>query len=211
MKWLGLGCGGLILAGLAAAVIGGIALFKYASQVQSEGAAKEANLSAQYSKDQNEYSNYGASVVESLGVAETKMDKVKELVVAYVSGRKVEGSGKLVTAVAEAVPDLGSAAIYDKIVDAVIEGRKKFKDQQDKMLDAIRDYETWSNSGLIRPMCLRWYGFPTHNLRATIGGQDFYGQEALSKMRSIVTTAQTQRVFMTGIDEPVIQPRGTKK
>jgi hypothetical protein len=200
--------------GLSAGVValfGVIAFVVYLSSLSSEGASLEASLTRQYSEDQNEYSNYGASIVESLGVADTKMDKVKELVVAYVSGRKSEKSGSLLTAVSEAVPDLGSAAIYDKIVDAIVAGREHFRAQQTKMLSQIQTYEVWLNSGLIQPKFIRLVGYPSNNLRATIGSESYTGQEALRKMREIITTAQSQRTFQTGTDSPLVQPQGKKK
>jgi hypothetical protein len=203
----------LLIGGLGtvgAVVIGAIWLFVYASGLQTTGAKKEAALTAQYSNDQNEYSNYSASIVESLGVAEEKMGKVTDLITSYVSGRKSEGSGQLATLVKEAVPDLGSASIYDKIVDAILAGREKFKNQQSKMLANIQDFETWQNSGLIQPRIIRLLGFPSQNLRATVGSESVYGQEALTKMRTIVTTATSQGTFRSGTDAPLIQPKGGK-
>jgi hypothetical protein len=198
----------MIGAGIAGVVLFGvIAVLVYLSSLSSEGASLEASLTRQYSEDQNEYSNYGATIVESLGVADTKMDKVKDLIIAYVSGRKSEGSGKLLTAVSEAVPDLQSAAIYDKIVDAIQSGREHFRAQQTKMLSQIQTYEVWLNSGLIQPSIISAFGYPSKNLRATIGSDNYYGHEALTKMREIITTATTQGTFHSGTDAPIIQPK----
>jgi hypothetical protein len=201
-KWIVLG----VLA------VGLISLFIWASKLKTEGVHHESALTAQYSSDQNEYSNYGAALVEQLGVADEKKDAVIEIIAAYVSGRKSEGSGKLVTMVKEAVPDLGSTAIYDKIVDYIQKGREQFKNKQDALLNKVAAYDNWRNEGLIRPLIIEYVlHFPTQNLRAQVGNNSVTGQAALDKMRVIVTTSDSQKTFETGTDKPFINRKPKDK
>ena len=197
----------ITIAVVAVLAIGLYSLYSYAASLKTEGVALEAGLSAQYSSDQNEYSNYGAALVEQLGVTGEKADRLKETIVAYVSGRKVEGSGKLLNAVQEAVPNLEGLNTYDKIVEYIQTGREKFKNKQETMLAKIAAYEVWKDSGIIRPKFISFLGFPTNSLRAQIGKDAVYGQAALERMRVIVTTSDSQKAFETGTDTPFVTPK----
>jgi len=79
------------------------------------------------------------------------------------------------------------STLYSRIQVAIESGRKDFANNQRQLLDIKRGYETSLNS-IPRGWFLNLAGYP---------------KEDLSKYRAIVT-ADTQRKFEIGIDEPLI-------
>ncbi len=199
---IGLGILGLLVAGA-------VGLFMYANTVYNQGVQYENELNALYQDNQNVYSTFKTKVYEALGIANLKMDKLDQVIKDAVEGRykdkdmKPGTGGALFSSIKEAYPDVGNnTAIYDKIVDILNEGRTEFKNSQTRLLDRIRAYNVWRESGLIRSMITE-SKFPSNHLEARIGKKSVYGKEALDQMKTIVTSSDTQKSFDTGTDEPI--------
>ena len=202
---------GLIAAGVSVGVVLILVLGLYGkfNGINKDGVKRETALSAQYQDNQNELSKFQSGFYEMLGVADAKSAKMDQILSDAVKGRYDKGStaaptgGQLISAMVEAYPDLKGLDVYDKILDYVSAGRESYKQQQSKLLDMIREYDTWRRSGLIHKQLVNMSGFPSEDLRAQIGTKAVTGQLALEQMRLIVTTSSTQQAYTTGTMEPM--------
>lgn len=185
-------------------------IYSNVNNIQKTMVAKETALSAQYSDNQNELSTYISKIRESMGVADKNTEAIDEILTNAISGRYSEGNsldvdnGKMFSAIQEAYPDLNMASIpYQKVQDEVSAGRESYKNKQTKLLDMIRDYESWKNSGIIRSQVTKIMGAPSENLQARVGDNVLHGQEALNKMKQIIVTNETNDAYNTGEMEPL--------
>lgn len=178
--------------------------------VQKAMVKREQALSAQYQANQNELSTFVSKVTEMMGVAETATEAQRTVLEDAVKGR-YEGEtganptgGAFFSAITEAYPDLAqNQALYGKVQDAVSSGREAYKNKQDKLLDMLREYETWKNSGFVHSKLASMVGAPSDNLVARVGMQANRGQDALDQMYVIVLTSQAKEAYETGEMDPL--------
>lgn len=175
----------------------------------------ERGLSAQYRDAINTLSSYSAGFTEQAGVAGVSADRFGQIMRDVIEGTiPVEtGSGgigvgsPLFVALARAYPDLsGVTGAYDRIIDYIQKNRAKFAGVQSALQDKVRSYEDHI-SGSWRSR--RWLEgkYPSPRLEAQIGPSDIArGLEALTRMKTIVATADSNRAFQTGVDTPLTIP-----
>ncbi len=185
--------------------------YSYANDVRNEAINKETQLSAQYSSNQVELSNYVDTFFETMSVANVKRDALRQIITDAVRGRYQgdttahPSGGQLFSMIKEAYPtvDLG---IYDKIVDFIKAGRRSFTNQQKDLLDQLRSYDAWRAQGIVRSWALGNF-FPSAHLRACIGKDCVTGQAAEVRMQDVITDSQTQKAYDTGTMQPLIAPK----
>jgi hypothetical protein len=206
---------GLIAAGVSvgAVFILGMLLYSTFNNIDKDAERREAALTAQYLDNQNELSKFISGFNETFGVAEVKADKLNEVLENAMKGRYESGSSAAVpgaagntalfSAMVEAYPDLSGLDSYDRVIDYVQAGRESYKQQQTKLLDMIREYDTWRRSGLIHQRLVILAGHPGDGLRAQIAEKVVTGEVALEQMRLIVTTSDTRAAYTTGTMEPL--------
>lgn len=172
---------------------------------------KETALVAQYQDNQNELSTYILQFKESMGVADAGASRLEEILIDAVKGRydgnmEPGTSGSMFSAIAEAYPDLtATSESYAKVQDLVVSGRNEYKNKQTKLLDMIRDYNSWRDRDLIDSAIIRdWVGAPTDRLAVTVGGNKFTGEDALEKISEIVLVQDAIDAYDTGTQEPLI-------
>lgn len=194
------------------AVIVLVSLFGTVNSTRNEGINRENALEAQYRSNQNELSTYILTIKESLGIADKGNNKIDEILSGAIQGR-YDGNmepgtgGSMFSAITEAYPDLTSnMEMYSKVQDAVVSGRAAFKNQQNKLLDMISNYENWLQEGLIRSTVVKFIGFPSGTLEARVGDTVYTGQEALTKMKQIVLVKDATVSYETGETAPLIEP-----
>lgn len=188
-------------------LVGGCSLYGYTNNVRNEAVRREAALTAQYLDNQNQLSSYISGFYESVGVANLKSDKLDQILVDAVKGRYDEGGfggkGGLLNAITEAYPQI-DLTIYDKIVDYVSAGREAYKAVQSKLLDQLRNYDTWRQTGFVRSMLVSGpLHVPTDRLEARVGEKVYKGNEARDKMYQIVLVSGATRAYETGTMEPL--------
>lgn len=203
---------------LALAVIGGfvavvmlvvVSVFVSFNNTQKQGVDLETQLTAQYLDNQNELSSYISGFYETIGVADRKSEKLETILVEAVKGRydgktsAQPGNGQLFSAIVEAYPDLAALDTYDKVVDYISAGREAYKQKQTKLLDMLRNYDKWRNSGLVKKQMVAMVGFPSENLKAQIGTEIKRGRDAEDQMYLIVTTSDTKTAYETGTMDPL--------
>lgn len=201
------------------AIIGGITavvalfiiwIFSAAVGAKNDGIDKATALSAQYRDNQNYLSSYIAGFYEQTGVAKVKADKLNDILVEAVKGRydgKMDPGtgGSLFSAITEAYPDLSGLDVYDKIVDYVAGGRVGYRNKQSKLLDMIRDWESWSDKGFVHPMLVNSF-VPMDKFEARVGDKVYRGEEAIEKMKQIVLVGQATEAYESGEDQILTVP-----
>lgn len=175
----------------------------------------ENNLTAQYNDNKNELSAAAMQISETLGIADKGADKVNQIWADAISGRYGEkmndkGEGSLINAlsIVEDNPDVsGIVANYSKVQEVVVSARNAFKNKQTKMQDQARQYETWLKSGMFRSQVVKSQGFPSDDLKITLGdGTVITGRNALDKMKTPLVDQSTSDAFDSGIMKPMVTP-----
>lgn len=206
----------LIIVGAIALVLLIIAgsIFGKVDTLRNEGIARETQMVAQYKDNQNILSTYIVTFNETLGIADRQSEKLNNILLDAVKGRYDNDTslqpgtgGQMFSAITEAYPDLtATSEIYSKVLDQVNSGRNEYKNAQSKLLDLIREYNTWRETGFIESTINDMLGFPGDNLRVTDNGQTYTGQAALDRIERIVLTQDAVDSYETGTTEPLITP-----
>jgi hypothetical protein len=190
---------------------GGISVYTTINSEYNAGMTMETQLSEQYQKNQNQLDVTTKKIIESVGVANLKSQKMSQIISDAVKGR-YEGNmepgtgGAMFSAIKEAYPEL-DLKIYDKIVDLINAEREAFKNQQDLLLSKLQTYKEWKSTGVIRQWFVTKY-FPSTNLEARIGTKVYTGAQALEQIQLIVTSQGTDDAFNTGKQGPIdFQPK----
>lgn len=192
-------------------IIATMSLYGTFNSVQKGSVQRESRLSAQYLDNQNELSTYIVKVKEQLQIANLKTDKLDKVLSDAIQGRYGEASSAkpfgqgnaMFSAMVEAYPQLGNLDIYDKIADTISAGREAFKNKQSALLDQLREYDTWRNSGIVHSWLTGLAGVPSSHLVARIGNQSVTGAAAERQMYQIVTTADASQAFKSGEQAPL--------
>lgn len=192
-------------------LIAGISFFAKINGLRNTAITKEKALISQYGDNQNELSTYIVQFKESMGVANTGADKLDAILADAVKGRydgnmEPGDSGSMFSAITEAYPDLtATAESYAKVQDLVVSGREAYKNKQSKLLDMIRDYNTWRETDLFNSWLISTFGLaPSNNLVVKVGSDTYRGEEALEKISQIVLVQDSIDSYDTGILEPLV-------
>lgn len=199
MKWL-IGLGAFLL------VSGGV--YGFINGTRNQGITYETALTAQYLANQNNLSAYISGFYEQLGVANKKSEQLDKILLDAVKGRYENNggppdNGKLFSAIVEAYPDLSGLNAYDKIIDYIKGGRESYKTTQDKLLDMLRAYDAWRDTGLIKMLVVRMFDFPTNRLMAKVGEVETFGNDARKQMYAIVLTGDALDAYNKGTMDPL--------
>jgi hypothetical protein len=199
----------LVVILLGAGVVGKI------NSVQKDGIGRETALSAQYDANRIKLSQIKTTFYSSLDVANLKSEKMDQIIEDAVKGRydgntsARPGTGSLFSAITEAYPDLSNNLdVYDKIVDFLMTERKEYAQQQTKLRDMIREYDTWRKSGVLHRMWVGFAGVPTDALEAHANGVTLTGEAALQQMKRLAIHSGAQDAYDSGVDDGERVPAG---
>ena len=177
---------------------------------------KENALIAQYKDNQNELSTYILQFNESLGIADRQSDKLNEIILDAVKGRYDNDTslepgtgGAMFSAIAEAYPDLtATTELYAQVQELVVSGRNAYKNKQSKLLDLIRDYNTYLNQDIFRSWVIDTFiDAPTEdNLVIVDAGVTYKGEDALEQISQIVLTQDAVDAYESGTQDPLLTP-----
>lgn len=194
-------------------VIGVFSTLGYVNGVRNTGIEYENSLNAQYQSNQNELSTYILQFNETLGIADKQSAELNSILVEAVKGRydgamEPGDEGSMFSAISEAYPDLtANTAMYARVQDLVVSGRNAYKNDQDLLLDKIRVYETWTDTGLFKSVVVNSLGFPSDRLEARIGTDVVRGDDALDRMKTLVLTDAAVEAYGDGTQKPLIEPK----
>lgn len=188
-------------------VIVAVSLFAWANGIQKEMIDRETALTAEFKTNQTELSQYTLAIKEAVGIADRGTDALDKVLKDAIRGRydgdtsAQPGGGALFSAITEAYPDLtANTAMYAKVQDEIISGRKAFKNKQNALSDKIRAYDKWRTSGFIHSAVTSMVGAPSDALRVTIDGNVTTGKAALDKMDQQVNSSESNEAFKSGVD-----------
>lgn len=206
---------GLTIAGVIALVLGflGLSVLSYANGLRNEGIQRETQLRAQYLSNQNYLSAFISGFYEQISVATAAGDALDEILLDAVKGRYDEGGfevgSSIFTAIVEAYPEAGVAELMEnwgKVQDYIVAQRAGYRNIQDKLLDMLREYDLWRQTGIFRHMFVSMLGFPSDTLVAQVGDTKLTGQDALDKMYQIVLTSEAVDAYEDGEMDPLEVP-----
>jgi len=206
----------IVIALIIAAIVA-IVLYGSFNGVYNRGVELEQQLNAQYLDNQNYLSTYISGFYEQVSVANTASDKLNQVLLDAVKGRYENtsaGGGYTVNspffnAVVEAYPEASPTEmvkLWGQVQEYVVQGREGYRNQQSKLLDMLRTYETWRNSGLVQRNVVSILGFPSKNLTARVGDNQWHGQDAVDKMFTIVLTKDAVNAYNNGTLDPLEVP-----
>ena len=168
---------------------------------------RETALNAQYLDNQNELDAFLKKAHETFNVADAKADRLDQILTDAVKGR-YEGEtganptgGAFFSAITEAYPDLQGLDTFDRVATVVEAGREAYKQKQTKLLDMLRDYDSYRKKGLLHSFLVGRVGYPT--LEARIGTKVVTGAAAREQMYLIVTRDATSEAYNTGKQDPL--------
>lgn len=184
--------------------------------VYTEGVQQEQRLNAQYLDNQNYLSQYILGFHEQVSISQAATASLDQVLLDAVKGRYENGSAgggytvnsPFFNAIAEAYPEASTAqlvGLWGKVQSYVVSGRESYRNTQSKLLDILREYDTWRNSGLIHSLFVRILGYPSERLIARIGDVKYYGKDAEDKMYQIVLTKEGLDAYNNGVQAP-LQP-----
>ena len=142
----------------------------------------EEQVKAQHTANKSNYDNMWKSFKESAQVTDKQAEQFKSVYNDMISGRYENDSQVLMKMVQEQNPQL-DASVYTKLQNQIIAGRKEFDNNQKKIADIIREYNTYVRKHFISNAIFR---FETKNA-------DDY----------IVTSEKTQKAFDSGKDDAI--------
>lgn len=188
-------------------------IYGYANGIRNEGITRERQLGAQYLDNQNWLSAYISGFYEQAGVLRAQSDVLDQILLDAVKGRYDDGGfavgSPMFAAIVEAYPEAGVAELmanWGKLQDYISAGREGYRNQQSKLLDMLRGYDTWRETGFVKSTVARVLGFPSNSLEARVGEMVLTGEFARQKMYQIVLTSEAIKAYETGTMEPLKVP-----
>ena len=141
----------------------------------------EELIKAQYTTNQSNYDNMWKKIQESAQVSDKQASHIKEIYTETISGR-YNDSELLFKAIQEDNPDLDSS-VYTELQRIIESGRNEFDNNQKKITDLIREYNTYVRKHVITSMIFN---------KNTMNSEDY-----------IVTSERTNSAFSTGKDDKI--------
>lgn len=142
----------------------------------------EEQFKAQYVSNQSNYDSMWKTFKESAQVTDKQAEDFKEVYTAIISGRYDGDSGQLMQMITEDNPQM-STELYTELQRQIESGRKTFDNNQKKITDVIREYNTYVKKHFIAAAILN---------KEPVNAEDY-----------IVTSARTDAAFDSGQDEEV--------
>lgn len=171
-----------IIGVILAMVIGGVT---YVFSCRSTVVELENRIEAQYVANKSNYDSMIKSAMEMVQVSEIQADQFKEVYTDMITGRydAQEGADKVVSLIKEDNPKLGTE-VYTQLQREMSANRKTFDNNQKKISDIVREYNTYVEKKFI-----------------VVGG--ILGKTTKSVDEFVVTSQRTENTFDTGMDEAI--------
>ncbi len=136
----------IVGAGIAAVIIGGIALMAFSLLGWGIGFYNTANsLKVQYESkieaNKSDFDNMKKKISKVAQVSTVQMDKLKDIYTSYAGARKQEGNSALANWVHEAIPNVDTST-FNNIQNIIVAGHDSFNERQKELVDISREYNT---------------------------------------------------------------------
>ena len=160
----------------------GISIFANIGNTKNNCVKSEKRIEAIHRNMENIHSNTFKKIAQKANVSKNYTNELKDLVKEYVQGRG--NNAKMFSFVKEAMPNL-TPELHKDIMNTIEEGNNEFKVAQTEKIEAINQYETYLESGIIRPMVISMLGYPKINLE---------------EYKTVISVNATKKVFETKED-----------
>ncbi len=197
----------ITLAAIAGAIVIGLSLYGYAASIRNQALAWETDLNATYRSNEIELTTYSNTVLEQSGLARIKSEKINEVIRGALQGRygdKGMQNGSMMTAIAEAYPDVRSLDIFDKILPTIASGREGMRNKQNLLIEKAQKYDYWRKEGIFRAWVLNGV-YPSADLSIKVGERVVTGVEALNHLKEPLLNESTDKAFQTHRTEALIK------
>lgn len=199
-----------VLAGLALLVVLFVAnLFS----VNSTGTRWDTQLRAEYNDCWQTLSQYYVNGENSLKIADTNANKLKEILTAVATGRYgssvnlKDPANVVYTQLAAAYPDLHSASdAYNAARDILVGDYDNYVQENKKLYSMLSEYDNWRVGNLLNRPIIAWMGFPSQLLVANDGTQDLHGAAAEAQMWKVVADPAVAQDYKNGKISPIAFP-----
>jgi hypothetical protein len=166
-------------------LFGGISQYNTAKNLKLHYEAKEkANTAI--------FDNMWKKITQTSQIPGEKAKQVKEILNAYVTGRGGNDSGKVVSVIREAVPNI-ELPEYGQLMNIITGSRDTWTRNQEELVNVANEYNKYiTDIGIIRTITMRIGGFEKVNPK-------------------VITSDKTEEVFSTGKDNDVGLFNNTEK
>jgi len=186
-------------------------IYSYVNGLYSASVSYETQLNVQYLSNQNYLSAYISGFYEKLELVKFQSEKLNQVLLDAVKGRYDKGGFKVgssfFTVIREAYPEQSLAGLmksFDKVNNYISAGREGYRAVQDKLLDQLRAYDKWRESGIVQRLIVGdVLGVPSERLEARIGANVYKGKVARDKMYTLVLASDARKAYETGTMEPL--------
>ena len=185
---------GALLVVLAVIIVGTVAAVICYISAANLGNAMEQNIKATYENNKNVLAQFGQKVLEAAQVPEMARDDISAVASKAMQGRYgADGSKSVFQAIQEQNPQV-DPVLYRQVQQIIESGRTEFQNDQTRLIDQKRVYETALGS-VWQGMWMRMAGYPRINL------DEF----------KIVGTDRSEQAFKKGKESSPIQLRPAKQ
>jgi hypothetical protein len=186
------------------------AVYGYINGLRNDSVNREVPLSRSYETLKTGLDAFLTTAREQAGVTKAQSAAFDKIMLDAVAGRYQgkEGGptgvqptgGSMFSAIQEAYPNLDKVSdSYTRILDTISSGRTAFANNQAKLQDQLREYDTWRKTDYFRSWVLaKFIGVPSENLVVNNGDQKLRGQQAYDKMSAVITSGVTSGAFKSG-------------
>lgn len=144
--------------------------------------ALEEQIKAQHVANKSNYDNMWKSFKEAAQVTDKQADQFKDVYNDMIAGRYQGDDQVLFKMIQEQNPSLGTE-VYTQLQNLIIAGRKEFDNNQKKIADIIREYNTYIRKHIIM--------------------NAIFNFKALDANDYIVTSERTEKAFDSGKDDSI--------
>jgi hypothetical protein len=209
----------IVIGGIVAAVLAVFGI-RYVIQqgIISEANKREADLSRGFEVNKAELGKCITQIRETAGVAMGASRELNKVLSDIVSARYTQPNGPQVTSgrafslLVEQYPDLsGLQRNFDRVMTVMIGCRDDYQGYQEDLRERAAQFEAWLNGSWTNRTFGK--GLPNSKLYADVLDDEgrevrLTGQAALDKMTKLITIADANKAYQTGVMTPE-DPFGT--
>lgn len=166
----------------------GLISFQFYNSYYSLGNSTEKNIESLNQKSESVLSNFSTSILELTKVSDKYKDDLKEVIKQSLQGRYGEDGSKAVFQFLQEQNLNLDSNLYLNIQNALIAGRKEFKNSQERIIDVCKQYKT-ELDGLVSGAMLRFMNYPKIDLKDKC---------------EIISDEQTRETFKTKTQKSVL-------
>lgn len=173
---------GIILGIFGFIILAGVISFATMWSHRNTAVSLEEKIKAQHVANKSSYDNMWKKFKETAQVTDKQAEHFKDVYQGMIEGRYENDDKLLMKAVQEQNPTMGTE-VYTKLQNTIIAGRDSFNNNQTKIADMIREYNTYIRKHVVMNALFRFKELDANNY--------------------IVTSERTKNAFEKGADDEI--------